>query len=366
MQMYDDKKNYRGMLNYMMNNIIKIMKILIVVMLFLYGVTLILDWVEDLPNCKEGESLEEMQEISVGDYVSFYIDEYFYKEIYVEDNIEYEIYTILEERDTESNANFYMQVMVKNEETKQKLNNIGDGRVYFHGVVLDDTNGDFEFGKEWGTFVPEGMDEYQNTLCSNWVIMETEIPSKGYGIYVGIALMIVSVILYQLFGGIKACVPDVTIEDDKYIEYENKFSQKIYNIHNDLSCEKDNLKRLMLEQNESKKIDNIITAVFIIGLILLCWGNVTEFLHSIVQGSILDRSILMVMLVGLKILGLIFVVISVRGVWSRFINSSHKLAVYIAVKKRKRSIYVEIVKCKKNILQLERIIEQMNIQEMNM
>ena len=334
-------------------------------MIFLYGVTLIIDWKENLPNCKEGDSLEEIQDFYVGDYVSFYIDEYFYKEIYVEDNVEYEIFTILEECDTQSNVNSYIQIMVKNQDTKQKLNNIGAGRVYFQGVVLDDTNGDFKFGKEWGTFVPEGMDEYQNTLCSNWVIMETEIPSKGYGIYVGIALMIVSVILYQLFGGIKACVPDVTIEDDKYIEYENKFSQKIYNIHNDLECEKDNLKRLIMEQIENKKTDNIMTTIFIIGLILLCWGSVSGFLHSIVEGSIVERSILMVMLIVLKLVGIVLVFISAGGVWSRFINSSHKLAVYIAVKKRKRSIYVEIVKCKKNILLLERIIDEMNLEEMN-
>ena len=334
-------------------------------MIFLYGVTLIIDWKDNLPNCKEGDSLEEIQDFYVGDYVSFYIDEYFYKEIYVEDNVEYEIFTILEECDTQSNVNSYIQIMVKNQDTKQKLNNIGAGRVYFQGVVLDDTNGDFKFGEEWGTFVPEGMDEYQNTLCSNWVIMETEIPSKGYGIYVGIALMIVSVILYQLFGGIKACVPDVTIEDDKYIEYENKFSQKIYNIHNDLECEKDNLKRLIMEQIENKKTDNIMTTIFIIGLILLCWGSVSGFLHSIVEGSIAERSILMVMLIVLKLVGIVLVFISAGGVWSRFINSSHKLAVYIAVKKRKRSIYVEIVKCKKNILLLERIIDEMNLEEMN-
>lgn len=347
------------------NSMIRIMKILIAVMLFLYGVTLIIDWKENLPNCKEGDSLEEIQEFFVGDYVSFYIDEYFYKEIYVEDNVEYEIYTILEERDTENNINSYMQVMVKNEVTKEKINNIGDGRVYFQGVVLDDTNGDFKFGEEWGTFVPEGMEEFQNSLCRNWVIKEMKIPSNGYGIYVGIALMIVSIILYKAFGGIKDLVPDVEIEDDKYIEYEYKYSRKLHNIQNDLLSEKDNLKRLIQEQTENKKTDNIMMGIFITGLILLCWGSVSEFLHSIVQGSVVERSILMVMLIVLKIIGLILMLISAGGVWSKFINSSHKLAVYMAVKKRKRSIHVEIVKCKKNILLLEQIIEEMNIGEIN-
>ena len=232
--------------------------------------------------------------------------------------------------------------------------------------MLDDTNGEFKFGEEWGSFVPEGMEGYQNTLCRNWVIKEATIPSKGYGIFVGIALMIVSVILYKAFGGIKDLVPDVEIRDDKYKEYEHVYSMKLHNIHNDLECEKDNLKRLIQEQTENKKTDNIMTAIFIIGLILLCWGNVRGFLNSIVPGSILERSILMVMLVVLKLIGLIFVLISTGGVWSRFINSSHKLAVYIAVKKSKRSIYVEIVKCRKNIVQLERIIEEMNLEEINM
>ena len=38
---------------------------------------------------------------------------------FLEDNVEYEIFTILEERDTQSNVNSYIQIMVKNQDTKQ-------------------------------------------------------------------------------------------------------------------------------------------------------------------------------------------------------------------------------------------------------
>lgn len=327
------------------------MKILITVMLFLIGVTFIVDWVDNLDNYIEVDSFEEIQGDPVGKYVSFYIDYYASKETYVEDNIEYEIYTILEERNAEDNVNFFIQVMVKNEATKQKLNNMGDdGRVYFQGILLDDLNRSFEFGKEWGTFVPEGMENYRNTLCGNRVIMETEIPSKGYGIYLGIALMIFSVAMYRALGGIEAYVPDVELKANKFDEYNFENFTLTYNIHNELLNEKDNLKNLKAEWILNKKACNILIAIFILGFLIVIGDT------SIIKGSVYG-----VISFVLKMIGCVLLFVGIGGIWPRFINSSHKLAVYIAYKRKIRSVYIEIEVCKKNIAKLEKIIEERNL-----
>ena len=55
--------NYRKILNLMGNSMMRIMKILIIllpVILFIYGLILIVDWVENLPNCKEADSFKEI------------------------------------------------------------------------------------------------------------------------------------------------------------------------------------------------------------------------------------------------------------------------------------------------------------------
>lgn len=348
----------------MKNKTINNMKILIAIMLFVYGIICIIEWKSNLYNHTEGDTFEEIASKGVyaGDYVSFYIDDYVNKEKYVENNIEYEIYTIVEERDISSNIYYYIQLMVKDEETKQKLNNIGEGRVYFRGVIIEASNGEFGFGKEWETGVPKGMNKDYDKLCANQAIMEAGLPSKGYGIYIGIVLIISSIIVYRRFGGIQACVPDVEIKANKYDEYNSEYNTQIHNIRNEWLNEKDNLKRLKKEQLENKKVDNIMTVIFSLGLILLCSGNIIEFLNSIVLEILAFRVILMMIFTVTKILGIILMLISIGGVWSRFINSSHKLAIYIAHKKRKRSLYLEIEACKKNIRVLERIMEENDMQ----
>lgn len=346
-----------------MDRMIKIFKILIAIMSFIYGINLICVWTYNLQYYEEGNTLEEisLEEIADDHYVSFYIYDYANKETYVEEDIEYEIYTILVEWDIYTGINSYIQVMVKNQETKNKLNNLHQGKVYFEGVVIDAPNNGFEFGKEWEKGVPDGMNISRDKLVADMAIVETEIPSKGYGIYIGIALVIVSIIIYRKYGGIQGCVPDIDIKSNKYDEYNSEYYTQTHNIRNEWLCENDNLTKLKLEQIESKKVDNIMTVMFSLGLLLLCSGNIMEFLNSIMDKMLEFRVILMMILTVSKILGLILVLISIGGVWSRFINSSHKLAAYIAYKSGMRSIYLEIETCKKNIKELERIMEEKNI-----
>ena len=338
--------------------------------MLIYGLSVINEWYYEhkIQNKEvEAETLEElgMDGLLEGKYVSFYIENYADKAIYVEGDIEYEIYTILAERDESNHTYSYIQVMVKEEDTKQKLNHLKEEKVYFQGEVIEIGYGDYLYDEAWVTNLLDVMKTDRDVLICDYVIKETEIPDEGYYWIVGLMLIILSVVLYYISGGIKAIVPSVEIKSDKFIEYDNVYCMNVHNISNELLCEKDNLKILKSKQIENKKVDNIMTVMFCIGLLLLCCGNVMEFLRSIVLLNVAIRSVLMVILVVLKIIGVILVLISVGGVWSRFINSSHKLAVYIAVKRRKKSIYVEIERCKKNIEYLERIIEEENIQEIN-
>ena len=329
---------------------------LIVIMLFLCGVIFIFECVIDLEDYKEGDTLEELESkgMWIDDYVSFYIYEYVNKEIYFDGDVEYEVYTVLTEHNGDGGKNFYMRVMVKDQDTKQKFENVSNSKVHIQGVVLDISDRGYEFGKEWENGVPEGVDIRRDEICicDNLVVMETELPNKWYEMYIGLTLVIGSIIVYRLLGGIAVCLPNVNIKADKFLDYNNKYYMDTHNMQNELLCEKENLKNLHKEYIENKKVSNIMCIMFILGAILF-FGDASFF-----RGTIVWAIVILLRLVGGALM-----FIGIGGVWSKFINSSHKLAVYIAVKRRKRSVYVEIEKCKKNIQELERIIDEKNKEE---
>lgn len=325
----------------MQSRMLKKIRLIIVLIALIYGIQLIYVWNSHQQFYKEGNTLEEIgrDDLSDSDYVSFYIDDYIDKEICVYENIEYEIYTILVEHETSDSEEKYIQVMVKEQETKQKLENKGNGKVYFQGQVIGAPYGGFAFNKD--LFI--GTDEVDyledGKLILTEAIMETELPDKEHGLYVGIALVILSLLAYRMFGGIESCVPDVVISSNKYAVYNLENNAQMYNIRNEWLCEKDNLKKLQAEQRENKKVCNIMIVVFIVGLII--YFSIPVFF--------------------IRIIGFIPMFIGIGGFLSRFMNSPHKLAVYIAKKRGKRSIYLEIEVCKKNIEELERIMKEKNL-----
>lgn len=336
----------------MMDRMLNIFKILIVIMCFIYGIISINKWIGHQQFYKDGYTLEEIgrDDLSVGEYVSFYIDDYVNKETHTYLGSKYDIYTVLIERKTSEHEDIYIQVMVKEQETKQKLNNKGKNKVYFQGEVISAPFGGFEFNKDIHKNTDE-VDYYDvGKLILNEAIIETEVPDEGYKLYLGIALVIISFVVYRLIGGIESCVPDVKIKSNKYDEYNFEYYANTHNMENQLLCEKDNLISLQREQIANKKVSNILCVIFAVGFLLFV-GDATYF-----RGTIIGVIALVV-----KMFGCILMFIGIGGVWSKFINSSHKLAVYIAHKRRKRSIYIEIEKCKINIKELERIMKDKNL-----
>lgn len=339
----------------MYRKILKRIGIFIVFIMLIRGIYLICNWnYRHQEFYKEGNTLEEisLDDLSVGYYVSFYIDDYVKREIssptgneysgvskiYTEENIEYEIYTILLERKTSEHEDLYIWIMVKDQETKQKLKNLGQGKVYFQGELISTPFELREFDEDWYRGTEEGICPNYDNHILDMTIKQTELPDDGNDLYVGIALVIIALISYRMIGGIKACVPDVAIYSKQFDEYCFEYGVPSYNIENELLFEKDNLKKLQAEQIENKKVCNVMIVVFIVGLLIYFWVPVFV----------------------VKIFAFVPMYMGIGGVWSRFINSSHKLAVYIAYKRGKRSIYLEIEECKKNIEVLERIMDNEN------
>lgn len=324
--------------------------------LFICGINIIGKWNANRQLYIEGNTLEEISADKLWDvnYVSFYIEDYANKEVYTDKDTEYEIYTVLAEHDTTNNVNWYIQVMIKEQETKDKLKNSKQEKVYIQGQVLCDVYDGCKISKEWENGVPAGMDMDSDKLVANLVVMEQEIPDIGYDWVRGIVIVIVAIILYRAIGGIEACVPTVVIGPSKFTEYNYKYAMQTNNMENELINEKENLKRLQKEQVENNKVCNIMIIMIIVGVILFL-GDIT----------MLSGSILYVVGIMLKIFAGIMIYVGIGGLWPKFINSSHKLAIYIAKKRGKRSIYVAIEECKKNIEVIERILEDRNREEIN-
>ena len=324
--------------------------------MLIYGINIIGKWSSNQKLYKEGDTLEDisLDNLFEGDFASFYIIGYANKDIYVSDNGAYDVYTILVEHDTSDNINSYMQVLVKEQDTKQKLDNLNQGKVYFQGRVIDMSAEADEINKEWETGIPEGMDIKHDKLVANLMIVEEEVAKERADLYTGIVLVVLAVLSYFLCRQIKGDAKDkkIHIKPTKYSEYSSEYAMEIYNIKNEWICEKDNLKKLQAEKIENDKVCKIMIVMFIIG-----------FLIFIGDTSIIKGTFLWIFSFILKLFSFGLMYIGLGGIWSKFINSSNELAVKIARKKGKRSLYLEIEECKKNIEELERIMEKQNIEE---
>ena len=325
--------------------------IFISLIILILGIVLVGRWgYRQVEVYREGDTLEDISlgNLKVGTYVSFYVyeaslpvgDEYSWgTKTYVSGGVEYEIYTMVVQQSQNKKKKIYVQVMVGDQETKEKLKKLEQGKVHFQGVVIDTPirlNADYENEYE-GTEDENGIKH--NFLATNVTIKQTTLPDERGDLVKALLLVIVGVICYRMLGGIKACVPVVVIEPKNYAEYKFEYSAQTHNIGNELMLEKDNLKKLQNEQVQNRLVSNILIVIFVIGIIVL----------------------IKIPVLYLKIFGLIPMFLGFGGFWSKFINSSRRLPVYIAYKSGKRSIYLEIEKSKKNIEELERIIDKKNL-----
>jgi len=313
--------------------------IIIIILILICGIYLVDEGSYEYARRKEGATLKDIpiDDLYFGNYVSFYIDDYVKKEIpsdtgieysgvsqvYSEGNNTYDIYTVL------GDENYYFQVMVKDAETLNKLKNMDGEPVYFEGYVVDEP---FKMNKEWYIGLEEGIYPYFDNIISNAIIQQTDIPPVGYSMYVGIFLVILAVVGYFWIGGIKSCIPKENLNIDEYDR--NYFS---YNVRNEYEMQKETLIRLLDEQSQIKKTP-IIWVIFL-GIAIATFVNM-PFVF--------------------KMLGLIPLIISLSGLWVCFINSGNAIAVYIAQNKDKRSVYLDIIECKRNIAKLEKAIGKLH------
>lgn len=331
----------------MYNKILKRIVIFISFIMLIDGIYVAINWLDKHGDLYINEDTfhEVLQnDLSIGCYVSFYIDGDAKEEIasqidsdipgdikkYWDGNVEYEAYSILVEPKKDDNNALYMWIMVKDEDTRKKLKDPNVDKVYFQGDVIGTPSKFYE----------------SNWDIADMAFQQAEDVEDRSNLYRGIISIIIALIVYFVVGGVKACVPDVAISSKKYNEYSCEYGADAYNIENELLFEKDNLNKLQVEQAQNKIAGNALIVVFIVGLAIYLWIPV-----------LLELTVLVTIF---RIISLVLMFIGTGGIWSRFINSSHKLAVYTAYKREKRSIYLEIEKCKMNIEELERIMDTKN------
>lgn len=328
--------------------------IFISIIILILGIVLVGRWgYRQLKVYREGDTLADisLKNLKEGTYVSFNVyeaslpvgDVYSWgTRTYVSNGIEYEIYTMVVQQTENREKKIYIQVMVSDQETKEKLKKLEQGKVHFQGVVIDTPMGLIEYCENEYESVTDENGVQHNFLVINMTIKQTTLPDERGDLIKGLLLVIVALVCYRMLGGIKVCIPAVVIEPKSYAEYKFEFSSQLHNINNELELEKDTLKKLQAEQAQNKVVSNILIAIFVIGLTILI--RVPVFF--------------------IRIFGLVPMFIGIGGFWSRYSNSARRLPVYLAHKRGKRSIYLEIEKCKENIKELERIIEKKNIKEL--
>lgn len=324
--------------------------IFISLIILILGIVIVGRWgYRQLKVYREGDTLADisLKNLKEGTYVSFDVNEALLPvgeeyswgtRTYISDGTEYEIYTMVVQVSKNQKKRIYIQVMVSDQETKDKLKKLEQGKVHFQGVVIDTPMGLNEYYENDYEGITDENGVKHNFLVTDMTIKQTTLPDERGDLVKGVLMVIAAFICYHMLGGIKACIPAVVIEANSYAEYKFEYSLILHNVNNELELEKDTLKKLQEEQAQNKVVSNILIAIFFIGLIILI--RVPVFF--------------------IRIFGLVPMFIGMGGFWSRYSNSSSRLPVYLAHKRGKRSIYLEIEKCKKNIVELEGIIEKKN------
>lgn len=290
-------------------------------------------------NYNNSINLEELEgkELETGKIVVGKVEDYVQKEIinlgsgdysgvmqtYLSGNKEYDIYLVKLVNDE------YIQLMIGERQSKDILQDMNkNSSMYFEGVI---EKSPFLVNYDWC----EGLDEkiypnIKNNIISEYVVREVDLTQNDNNIYGAIMLIIVSLIVLFCTGGIqKTYVLERTDNDKKYNRYVSS-----YNNENELLYENEYLSKLMndMKELEKKRLKKIL--IVIIGIFV--FGNSYY--------------------IEMKLVGIVIVMLGLKGIWGCFINSSNTFAVKIAKKYDIESTYLKIMQCKDNIKELEDLI----------
>lgn len=189
-------------------------RIVITVIIFIIGLIFLCIGISSYNKYNHALHLETLDEQTLknGKYVIGNIDTYIdgitygkyngVSEIHLTARKTYDYYTVPIEQDS------YIALMISDESVKEQLDAFEDGHgeaVYFEGIVIESPSAlNYEWYENAGDFNPEN-------LVDSFAIKESRLKKKNET-YLGILLLIVSVLLFFITGGSKDFV---TVETDQ-------------------------------------------------------------------------------------------------------------------------------------------------------
>lgn len=280
------------------------------------------------------ETLHE-QSCTEGAYVVGYIDSYLGMKVYGSNHFSgvsqtflsmaesWDFYTVPVAEDS------YIQIMLSDKSTRSALDEFTEGKgdgVYFEGEIIKPV---IDANLNWYASL-EDFD--MNTLIQSFVIRETNLEKKTDAAYLGIILLMVSLLLFIAAGGINSLVIKEAI-DDKPDRTAYEFARS-YNKQNELIAEMNNLETLENRLASFKK-----SCLF--GIPILGIG-----VYILNQAYLLEA----------KFIGILLILWAVRKIWRYFINSTNALSVFLAEKCSLNTLALQIRQCEKNIELLKELL----------
>lgn len=281
-------------------------------------------------------NLENLNEhmLKDGDYVLGTIDTYIGQELYGSNKFSgvsitfitsgktYNFYTI------PFGQNSYICIMAYSKSLLSQLEAFENGHgedVAFTGIIVEPPT---DLNYNWYTNV-EGFNT--EDLIDSFVIRETDFERNKdinkHIIYAGIILLAIAALLFFSAGGIKNFIMK---ESDNTRSVYNNYA-KSYNGNNELLTEKMQLETLERRLKSIKRAAILCLALLLIGIYIVYSAYLLE----------------------IKVLGILLILISVRGIWNYFINSANTLAKSLVKRFTLKSLSVQIEEHRKNIEKLQ-------------
>ena len=213
----------------------------------------------------------------------------------------------------------YICILANSKSLKEQLEAFEGGHgenVWFEGEVIKPFT---ELNWRWYDSI-EGF--HTENLIGSFVIKEINFKRNRDIIYIGVLLLAVAILRFLSAGGMNNFVMEET-EDEKPV-YNNY--AKIYNNDYELQAEQMQLRTLERRLHSVKR-----NAILCVPLLLAGF-------YIIYRVSLL--------------FGILFIVISIRGIWNCFINSTNTAATALARKCNLKSLSVEIEEHKRNMEKL--------------
>lgn len=321
-------------------------RIIINIIVFVIGLTLLCNGINSYYKSKHAVQLENLSEsiCKNGVYVKGNIDSYVGFKLMGSNKFSGVSATLLSLTSVKSwdfytipiAQGSYIRIMTADKSTIDKLQNFEDGKgegIYFEGKIIASP---VSFPLKWYSHI-EGFKA--NDVVSPYVIKEIKFDNAKNIIYIGFLFLAFSALLFFDAGGIKSVISKETEDENKAVWKNNNYANS-YNKSNELLMEKYQLqlleKRLAALRNRA-----------ILGFLMLVMGIYIIFEFYLVAAF----HSWIVILTGISL-----IISSIKRIWKYFINSNNAAAVFLIRKFNMESISLKIEQCRRNMEELEGLL----------